>query len=88
MPKYNYNDGLQLYSQIIQNCSSSAPPFPAKFAAKYCQYDYSEVLLKGEFGSLFKQLIEYRYLVDTGAAPPGMNSTAILQNITEKVYYL
>lgn len=46
-PKYSYDDGMNIYAEIFQNCSTSPPPIPATFVAKYCQYDYSQVLLKG-----------------------------------------
>jgi hypothetical protein len=54
--------------------------------AKYCEYDYSEVILQGEFGNLFKELIELRYMLDSGTGK--LNSTLVMQNMTEKVYYL
>lgn len=84
-PVYSYNDGLNIYSEIIANCSATTA-LPAGFLKKYCQFDYSEVILKGEFGSIFKQLIELRYLIDSSGS--GLDVTAIQQNITEKLYYL
>jgi hypothetical protein len=47
----------------MTNCSLSSP-LPSSFIQKYCQYDYSEVILKGEFGTLFKELTEVRYAMD------------------------
>lgn len=85
LPKYYYDDASSMYSEILTNCSNNSPVSPS-FTAKYCQFDYSQVILKGKFASLFKQLVQLRYLIDSGSKD--INSTEVIMNITEKVYYL
>jgi hypothetical protein len=51
IPTYNYNDGDTLYSNILPNCTNGTA-----FLHKYCQLNYSEIILKGQFGALFKEL--------------------------------
>jgi hypothetical protein len=59
---------------------------PSAFLIKYCQYDYSEVILMGECGAIFKELLELRYQLDNNLSNLNYNST--ITSIQEKVYYL
>jgi hypothetical protein len=45
------------------------------------------VILKGEFGAIYKELIELQYLIDNNPAP-NLNVSSIQLNIIEKLYYL